>query len=216
MRTDERPRILDLGPGGGVNLPVLLPRGDVTCVDLDAGSLARVGEQGARGLRADASRLPIGDGSADAICALDVLEHLDDDVGALADWHRALAPEGLLLLSVPALDLLWGRQDVLAEHRRRYDRATLRTRLLDAGFELERLTYFNTLLFPPVLGVRLAMRPWLGRASEGGSDLGLRLPGWIEELLFRTFSAEGAWLERRDLPIGVSLMAVARPRRDGR
>jgi SAM-dependent methyltransferase len=209
-RTGRPLAILDLGPGGGVNLPVLREFGQVCCLDLDRTSLQRCRAAGATGLRADATRPPLRRGSIDLLCALDVLEHLDDDGRALAAWAECLQPEGRLLLTVPAFGFLWGRQDVLAEHRRRYGRRQLRERLTAAGFELERLTFFNTLLFPPVLAFRLALRPFLSRAVRGGSDLGLRLPRPLEQLLYRSFAAEGPWLLRRDLPVGVSLLAVAR------
>lgn len=206
-------RILDLGPGSGVNLPVLAPRGRVTVLDVSRFSLATCRSGGATCVQADATRPPFRDASFDLVCALDVLEHLVEDERALRACRRVLRPEGRLLASVPALGLLWGRQDVLSEHKRRYARADFESRLVAAGFELERLTYFNSLLFPPILAVRLMMRPFLRATSQngGGSDLGLRLPRPAEELLYRLFASERHWLARRDLPIGVSLLGLARP-----
>ena len=130
----------------------------------------------------------------------------------LRECHRVLKPSGWLLLSVPALRLLWGRQDVLSEHRRRYRRRELRDRVSAAGFEVKRLTYFNTLLFPPILVVRLLMRPLLGRTVRNGrSDFSFPLPPGLNGLLHRLFAAEAGWLVRHDLPIGVSLLCLARP-----
>ena len=147
----ENPRVLDLGPGSGVNLEVLEPLGRLTNLDLSRFSLERLGELGACGalVQGNAERLPFRDASCDLVCALDVLEHLDDDRAALAEIHRILAPHGALFFSVPAHPWMWGRQDVLAEHRRRYRRRELAARLLAAGFDLQKLSYFNTLLFPP-------------------------------------------------------------------
>lgn len=204
-------RILDVGPGSGVNLPVLGPRGRVTTLDVATGSLENCAAKGARPVQGDATRAPFADGSFDLIAALDVLEHLEDERGALGEWSRLLAPDGRLLLSVPALGLLWGRQDVLAMHHRRYGRRELAEKLRAAGFELERLTFFNSLLFAPILAVRLAMRPRLHKAHEGGSDLGLRLPGFVERSLYHAFAVERHWVVDRNLPVGVSLLALARP-----
>lgn len=206
--------ILDLGPGSGVNLDLLEGRGRLVTLDLSQRSLATCRELGSPDLvQGDATRLPFGDSSVDLVCALDVLEHLDADELALAEIARVLKPEGHLLLSVPALQALWGRQDILAQHVRRYSPSVLRDRVRAAGLEWEHRTFFNTWLFPPILAVRLAMRPLLSRGEQGGSDLGLRLPRFVEQSLFRIFASEGAWVVRHRLPIGVSLLGLAKPRR---
>jgi SAM-dependent methyltransferase len=208
-------RIADLGPGGGVNMDTLERLGRVVAVDLDAGSARRARAAGADAVRADATRPPLREGGIDLLCALDVLEHLDQDGEALERWASLLGPDGRLLLSVPALDLLWGRQDVLAQHRRRYSKGQLRALLEASGFVVERLSYFNSLLFLPILLVRLLMRPWANASGGEKSDLGLRLPAPVEQLLFRAFASEARWLVTRDLPIGVSLLAIARRRTNG-
>ncbi len=202
-------RILDVGPGSGVNLPVLAPRGATTVVDVDLGSLRACREAGAANVVvADAANVPVRDGTFDLVCALDVIEHLDDDGAALRAFRRVTKHGGRLLVSVPALRILWGRQDVLSGHRRRYRRAELRTRIVDAGFTIERLSYFNTLLFPPILAVRLALRPFLRRAAKR-SDLDVPAFG-LNGALTRIFAAERHLLARHDLPFGVSLVCVAR------
>ncbi len=205
-------RILDLGPGHGVNGSILQPRGRWIALDVARDSLDGCRAGGALALQSDAARVAAKDGAFDLVCALDVLEHLDDDATALAEWRRVTRAGGRLLLSVPAFSFLWGRQDVLSEHRRRYTRPRLRALVERAGFEIERLTYFNTLLFPPIALVRLLMRPFL-RASvaRGGSDLSMPLP-IVDRLLYASFAVERHWLVRADLPVGVSLLCVARPR----
>ena len=77
---------------------------------------------------------------------------------------------------------------------------------------MDRLTYFNTLLFPMILGVRLCMRPFLSASTTPGSKSDLGMPRFgLNAMLHRVFAAEGGWLRRRDLPVGVSLLAVATP-----
>lgn len=206
-------RLLDLGPGSGVNVPVLRGRGRLAVVDVSRVSLDDCGDKGARDLvLADASRPPFRTGSFDLVCALDILEHLDDDASAVREIRRVLAPGGALLVSVPAFGVLWGRQDVLSEHKRRYRRRGLELLLTENGFEVRRLTYFNAALFPAILAVRLAMRPFLRWTGAGGSDLTVPAPLGLDRLLYRAFAAERGWLVRHDLPVGVSLLALAAPR----
>jgi SAM-dependent methyltransferase len=217
-RSAGTPWILDLGPGSGVNLDVLAKRGRLVSLDLSARSLETCAEL-ARELgvrsdltRADATRLPFRTGSLPLVCALDVLEHLPDDRAALAEIQRVLGPEGRLLLSVPAHPWMWGRQDVLAEHVRRYRRAELVERLEAAGFEILKLSYFNTLLFAPIAALRLLMRPFLAQSAARGSDLSVRLPFGLDAALYWSFAIEAGWLTRQSLPFGVSLLGLARPR----
>lgn len=205
-------RILDLGPGSGVNLPVLGRRGRVTALDLSEVSLARCKRAGTPDcVLADATQPPFKPHSFDLVCALDVLEHIDDDRAALASIERMLAPGGLFLFSVPAFPFLWGRQDVLSHHKRRYTKAQLAQRVTEAGLAIEHLTYFNTLLFPPIAVVRLLMRPLLARSVEkGGSDLSVKLPLGLDGLLYHSFACERGWVTRHRLPFGVSMLGWAR------
>jgi hypothetical protein len=117
----------------------------------------------------------------------------------------------LFLFSVPAFPFLWGRQDVLSHHKRRYRKLQLKERVEAAGLRVEHLTYFNTLLFPPIAAVRFMMRPLLARSvAKGGSDLSVKLPLGLDGLLYHSFACERAWVSRRTLPFGVSMLGWAR------
>jgi SAM-dependent methyltransferase len=152
--------------------------------------------------------LPSGAG---LVTAFDVVEHLEDDEAALAAIRASLAPGAHFICTVPAFGFLWSDHDVAHHHYRRYTRATLRRRLEDAGFAVERLTYFNTLLFPGVAAVRLVQRVRPGR--RGGSDAGLPSPT-VNRILFRLFSTERRILRLTSLPVGISLLAVCRSASD--
>jgi SAM-dependent methyltransferase len=210
LKLPERARVLDVGCGTGANGPVLAATGWSVGVDaspLPLG-LGRTAERThAARLRADAGRLPFAAASFDLVCALDVLEHLDDDAAAAAELRRVLRPGGALVIFVPALRILWGLQDEVSHHRRRYDRARLRAIVTGAGLALERLTFFNTLLFPPILAARLAMRLWRPADLRSENGVGGRLASRVAELIF---AAEAPLLSRLDLPVGVSLACVAR------
>jgi SAM-dependent methyltransferase len=205
-------RVLDVGCGTGANGPVLADGPGRVVFGIDRSDvplgLAGTGERGHRArLRGDAAKLPFADASFDLVVALDVLEHLDDDAAAARELWRVLRPGGAIVVFVPALRILWGFQDEVSEHRRRYGRAQLDGVLRDAGFSLTRLTFFNTFLFPPILAARLAMKLWRPRDLASESAIGGPV---ANALLAGVFAAEAPLLDRVDFPVGVSLACVAR------
>lgn len=154
---------------------------------------------------------PLEDHSFDAVLALDVLEHLDDDGAGLREVSRLLKPGGLLLITVPALPSLWGGQDLISEHRRRYTKRSLQRLFESSGLRDYRITYFNTLLFPLATAVRWSRR-LLRKAQQPRSDFEDNRPGPINEILALVFSSERFLVDRAPLPIGVSLLATCRMR----
>ena len=136
---------------------------------------------------------------------LDVLEHLDDEAAALAAARGALAPAGVLVVTVPAYAWLWSGHDVALGHRRRYTAARLRAAVAATGFRVTRVTYFNTLLFPVLALVRAAKR-LRGDASHDLRPAGGALGGRARALL----CLERHLVPRMRLPYGSSLLLVAR------
>jgi SAM-dependent methyltransferase len=160
--------------------------------------------------QADATELPFKDGAFDAVFMFDVLEHIDADAKVLAELHRVLRPKGKLLVTVPAFQFLFGLQDEVSHHKRRYRKGPLAALVRGAGFEIDYATYFNTLLFPPIAAVRLFRRVFPAEAREGKSDFDMRLPGGIEAILERLFSFERHAIDRASLPFGISILCSAR------
>lgn len=205
-------RLLDVGCGAGGMLDHLRAFGDVIGVDPSPEAVAYAAGKNTAEVRT--GTLPDGlpfspTDRFDVITLLDVLEHIDEDIASLIALRRLLSPDGLLLLTVPAYQFLWSAHDVMNEHKRRYSRALLRARLETAGFEMQTLSYYNTLLFPAVAAVRIVKR-WIG-GSEGASDI-RPVPRPLNALLRSMFAAERHVLGTVALPFGVSLIATARPR----
>jgi SAM-dependent methyltransferase len=205
----DRPRILDVGCGTGVTMGFLEGWGDVTGIDASPKAVEFCREEGRERLcLADGESLPFLDGCFDLVTALDLLEHLEHEEKGLAEARRVLRPGGGILLVVPAFGFLWSDFDRFSGHYRRYSGQELKQVIEKSGFEINRLSYFNTLLFPLVWGVR-AVKNWAGRWATLPSDLEMpdrRLNG----LLTRVFSLESGLIAARDLPFGVSLVCTAR------
>lgn len=208
---DRNRRIVDCGAGTGRNLDWLRTFGTAVGVELSLTGL-RVGRAHQRPLvRATVTRLPFRDAMADVVTSFDVIYCLDDDSEqqAVREMWRVLKPGGVLLLNVAALEILRGSHSALTMERRRYSRQRLTSLLTGAGFVIERMTFTNMVTFPITLAVR-----WLDRLTgraETASDADLRVPA---APINRTFDAalvlEHALMSVVDLPIGTSLMCVAR------
>ncbi len=157
----------------------------------------------------DICELPFAGGSFDLVLATDIVEHVADDVAAIAELRRVLKPGGHLLLTVPTFPLLWGHQDVVGHHQRRYKMRDLLRKLRGGGLEPERHFYFNYLLFLPILITRQLMRV-LGVRLASEAEMN---PGWMNRALLPLFLFDvktAAWLRP---PVGVSGLVIATPRR---
>lgn len=156
-------------------------------------------------MRADLTHVPLSDGALDLVTCLDTLEHIDDDVAALAEIHRILKPGGHGLFTVPAHPFLFSAHDRALHHVRRYRRAEFKQKILAAGFKLRRFTYINSVLFPLVALVRL-LRPDRGQAASDTQGVPFAP---LNAALYLAFSAERLPLAVMNLPVGVSLLALA-------
>ncbi len=200
-------KILEVGCGPGGNLAMLDGFGEVCALE-PYGPAADVARSRGSWLIKPGS-LPAGidfDGPFDLIAAFDVIEHVEDDVAALSALAQRVGPGCRFIMTVPAYQWLWSAHDVHNHHFRRYTRSLLSARLQQAGFEIERISYFNTLLFPLIASVRL-IQSMLGIAAKAEEIT----PGLLaNKILEAVFSSEMALLNVTNLPFGVSLLAVAR------
>lgn len=203
----QRPRVLDVGCGTGANLELLSEFGEAEGVDVAPEALAFCQQRGFDQVRlGEAEKLPYPDSSFDLVTGLDVVEHLDDDLAGLREMWRILRPGGRALVFVPAFMFLWGVQDDVSNHRRRYTLPQLKQRMVEAGFEIERATYANITFFLPILAGRLLMRLTGYRpASENNLSI-----GFLNKPLGMILGSEEFFLRHANLPFGVSAICVAR------
>lgn len=204
--------LIDAGMGTGAFLEEMSSRCRVLGIDDHDESLAlarpRIEAVGGQVLKSALDHVPLPDGTAAVVTALDVLEHLDDDRTALRELIRLTRPGGLILLTVPALRWLWSDWDEAVHHRRRYHRPELIKLCDQPGVEQLHCAYINFATLGPIALVRgwrklRPPRPDAPRAED------MIPPGLVNSALYQTFvqTAYAGWLKP---PVGVSLLAVLR------
>jgi SAM-dependent methyltransferase len=207
VKPPKKARILEVGCGTGHNLAMLKEFGRLEASELDRCARAVANKRLPRKFKE--ARLPdlsmFERNGYDLIALLDVLEHVPDDLASLRAIHRRLKPGGALLLTVPANPWMWSAHDVAHHHFRRYTRGGLARLFEQAGLDVQLLSYFNSLLFPPIAAARLLHKA-TGRDSADDA-----LPGApVNAMLNTVFGLEAGLLGRVPMPFGVSLVAVVR------
>lgn len=216
FKASEDFRILDAGCGTGQMLKHLEDLGDAVGIDTSAQAISFAQSRGVKNLvLGSITAVPFPDATFDCVVALDVIEHVDDDIGILKALHDVTKPGGHLIVTVPAYKLLWSEHDDINHHKRRYTASQLRGLIEDAGYTLDRVTYCNTIFFAPIFAIRKLknvlrkVRASNGKHVEGlNSDLG-DYPDFMNEAAFRIMQAENALMRHMDLPFGVSILAIA-------
>jgi SAM-dependent methyltransferase len=207
VRPGSEAKILEVGCGTGPNLAMLGRFGSVDASELDPSARALSSKR--LGRPVEEARLPdlgmFQRNAYDLVALLDVLEHVPDDVASLRAIHRRLKPGGALLLTVPSAPWMWSAHDVAHHHFRRYSKAHLSRVIRDAGFEVQLLSHFNTLLYPPIALARIIGKLTRSKSADD------KLPGsLVNRLLERVFGLEAGLIGRLPMPFGVSLVAVLR------
>jgi SAM-dependent methyltransferase len=206
----DHARILDAGCGSGRNMVELARHGVVTGVELSDTSVRLARERDAgEVIEGSVMDMPFDEATFDLAVSLDVIEHLEDDVGALRELRRVTKPGGALLVTVPAYQWLWSGHDEVNHHHRRYNRRTLLAAAQSAGWRLERSTHFNSLLLPAAILLR-ALERFKPAATKSSLDLWVP-PAPLNWALRQPLSLEAAAIGRGgSIPAGLSLLAVFR------
>lgn len=221
-KTSAERRALDLGCGAGLNLDHLAEYAQPVGTDFSEEALHFCRQRGHNLLaKADAAQLPFPDGSFDIITALDVIEHLDDDLLALTELRRVMRPGGLLIISVPAYPVLWSYWDEILGHRNRYTTGSMRKVVEAAGLRVRKVSYSNALILAPSVGVRI-IKSLQQKAAERGGQGGapetdfMPVPSVLNKALIKYYMWEASTLRRRRLPFGLSVVCVAQRVSDNR
>lgn len=200
---------VDVGCGSGRNMELLAHHAHVVMgVDRSPAALELAAAHGFQTANADGQAIPLADCSVDLLSALDVLEHLDDDMRALAEFHRVLRPDGLLLITVPAYRFLWSEHDEALMHRRRYIASELHAKLTRSGFQVLKRSYAVFFTFFPIVFYRLfrglvPKDPFAPKASH------VKLPAFVNSTLIQLLRFEAWMTQAINLPWGTSIVVLA-------
>lgn len=206
-RKGDSIRILDVGCGTGVTMSFLASIGPVWGIDVSSLAVQFCRKRGLGNLaQAHGGMIPFKNGSFDMITAVDVMEHLEDDVGTLEEIYRVCASGGLIVVVVPAFQFLWSNRDERLHHRRRYTVSEIQARTEQAGFSIRKCSYVDLFLFAPLLllvklGLLSGKRPML--RMDVAPPVPVLDRCWLaaarlERLLLR-------WI---NFPLGVSVLCV--------
>ncbi len=208
--------LLEIGCSGGPLLQRLRAAGytDLTGIDVSAPAIALATARGVSNVSVmDGAALEFAPARFDIVIASDVLEHIEDEAQALREWVRVLKPGGQLLVFVPAHAYLWSEHDVVNHHFRRYSRRGLVAALEGAGLRVRRRSFWNAGLFLPTavlrVGRRLLAGPPATESKPGATGDLHHFAGPANRLLLQWVKAENRLLRHVDLPLGVSVFALA-------
>jgi ubiquinone/menaquinone biosynthesis C-methylase UbiE len=210
-------RLLDVGCGAGNMIHHLSCYGQVKGLDIDERPV-KIARQ--RGYDVDqfdvTASMPFDDNSFDAVTALDVIEHNQDDVAILTESYRVLKPGGHLIITVPAFMWLWSHNDDINAHVRRYTAREIKQKLSQTGFKVRRVTYNNFFVFPMAAALILLRRsskaePELASHHLDEAEYQVEMEPAsppVNAALTFVGQVEAALIRWVNLPVGTSLIVV--------
>ena len=204
-------RLVDCGCGNGHNAHLLRPYGTAIGFDVSVAGLARARAAGLTVIRGDVTRMPLASDTFDVATSFDVLQCVDGDLAAVTEMARIVRHGGVVVVTVAALDALRGDHSEVWEEKRRYTPATARRLMEAAGLMPERVSFLFASLFPLMVTVRAVQRLTrrFGRSVRADTDIAVPIEP-VNLLLTALVSAEAALVRHLPMPIGSSLLVVAR------
>jgi len=202
-------KILDVGCGEGDTSLSLSQFGTVYGLDFNAPFLRMAQDRGLHNVvLGSAFELPFLREAFDLITILDVIEHIQDDVGVLLALKKVLKKDGIIFVSVPAFQFLWSEHDIAISHVKRYNNKELSKTLIKAGLKSERSTYAISLPFPLVVIYKVLTR--FKKSKQPPQTTHLALPKIINNFLMQVLSLESKIIRNRNLAFGISLMSITK------
>ena len=209
-------KILDLASACGDNFSICSDYGKTYGIDISRHAIGYCKGKGISTIvQGDVHKLPFRSGTYDAVIALDVFEHLDDDVISMKEIKRVLKDGGKLIFNTPAFMALFSNHDEAFHHRRRYRSHELKNKLRSAKLDVKFITYWSFFIFPAVFLLRKISKPRKMTSEKALSDFHMQLNPVVEAAL-KFFNHIELFLIKRKIPLlfGVSLFGIAQKNND--
>jgi SAM-dependent methyltransferase len=208
-KNKETLKIMNIGCGTGGTIDMLESFGEVDNVDISDEAIKFMKERGyTRITKVDDIELPFRSKSYDLVGAFDVLEHIEDQVGALKEWKRILKDDGAVVITVPAYQWLWTDHDVSLHHKRRYTTQRLAEAAAEAGLKPEKQSYAVVFSLPLVAGFRLLNKA-LGRKADSETSY-VSVPNWTNKAFTAMLYGEAKLHQKLKFPFGTSVVTILR------
>lgn len=201
-------KILDYGCGSGFLVGQFQDKGyNAYGVDISKEAVNFGTNKGIRNLfQQNGIKVNFPDNDFDVILAMDIIEHIEDDRSAIEEFKRLLKPGGHLIITAPAYQWLWGVQDEVAHHFRRYTMSGLTNTIKrSSNLKIVRKTYFNTFLFLPIAVVRVLSKRFNLKERESDFDINSR---FLNSIFYFIFNLETYFLKFFSFSFGVSILLV--------
>lgn len=205
--------ILDAGCGTGAEINYLKKFGTVYGLDLSSTAVQFCKKRGIKNIKTgDISNMPYKENYFDLVFLMDVLEHTSNNLAVLKEIHRVLKPDGILVMTIPALPFIYSKHDRAQGHFKRYSKGDVQNITKKAHFKELKVSYFNLFLSPPIILIRLISKIGgiFGRLADFDSQLNYDIlyKKKINMILGEVFAFEGNILQYVDLPFGISLITI--------
>lgn len=198
--------LLEIGCGTGKNLEVLGKFGEIWGLDNSKEAISFCKRRGLNNLvLGNAEKIPFSSRKFDLIILLDVLEHTDD-VKCINEIYRVLASNGYLIITVPSFTWLWSQWDVVLEHKRRYKKHELMSKLELGGFKIAKISYVYSFLVLPVVVIRFIKSKIFKDTYPSDFKLGGSFSNW---LFLQLCNIERVIRLKIELPFGTSIICLA-------
>lgn len=182
--------------------------GRVSALDIHPEAVKLTKRRGISVTQASINKIPFAVETFDLVASIDVLcQNKVNDIKALTEFYRVLKPGGMVVIRVPALNVLITAHDRYVHTRQRYEKNELKKKLTDAHFQVVKISYVNGVLFFPLLLRAFWQRLFVPKKLASSVT---KLPAVINIFLTRLLLPEAFIIKYIDLPFGIGLIAVAK------
>lgn len=206
---NRKPLILNVGCGTGGTINMLESFGTVDNVDISDAAIEFMKDSGyTRLIKVDDIKLPFKEKTYDMVCAFDVLEHIENQTGALKEWRRVLKDKGAIVITVPAYQWLWSDHDVSLYHERRYTTGRIKQAAKEAGLRVEKKSYAIVFSLPLIVAFRFINKV-RGKKSSAETSY-VDVPSWVNSLFTKVLYSEATFHKIVRFPFGTSVVTILR------